>query len=148
MKRFLLMLFVVFSLSEAFAINVNISDEDQLKSLVDSFSIAIVKKDKAWMGAKLSETCKMYEPSGSTLDKAGIIYIFTGGIYDVSKSTALNKSFTIEAAAATGSVDFDVMGVANLDGNRMDIAGSYKFNFKFVKSDKGWTISEITINQG
>jgi len=148
MKRFLLMLFVVFSLSEAFAINVNISDEDQLKSLVDSFSIAIVKKDKAWMGSNLSETCKMYEPSGSTLDKAGIIYIFTGGIYDVSKSTALNKTFTVDATIATGSADFDVMGVANLDGNRMDIAGSYKFNLKFVKSDKGWIISEITINQG
>jgi hypothetical protein len=40
------------------------------------------------------------------------------------------------------------MGVANLNGNRMDIAGSYKFNLKFVKSDKGWTISEIIINQG
>jgi hypothetical protein len=89
----------------------------------------------------------MYEPSGSTLDKAGIIYTFTGGIYDVSKSTALNKSFTIEATDATGSVDFDVMGVANLDGNRMDIAGSYKFNLKFVKSDKGWMISEIIINR-
>jgi hypothetical protein len=49
---------------------------------------------------------------------------------------------------ATGSVDFDVMGVANLDGNRMDIAGSYKFNLKFVKSDKGWMISEIIINRG
>ena len=148
MKKFLLMLFIAFSLSEAYGINVKTSDEDQLKSLVDSFSIAIVKKDKAWMGAKLSETCKMYEPSGSTLDKSGIIYTFTGGIYDVSKSSALNKSFTIEAAYATGLADFDVMGVANLNGNRMDIAGSYRFNLKFVKSDKGCTISEITINQG
>jgi hypothetical protein len=147
LKKFLLILFVAFSLSEASAINVKISDEDQLKSLVDSFSIAIVKKDKVWMGSYLSENCKMYEPSGSTLDKAGIIYTFTGGIYDVSKSTALNKSFTIEAADATGSVDFDVMGVANLDGNRMDIAGSYKFNLKFAKSDKGWMISEIIINR-
>jgi hypothetical protein len=148
LKKFLLMLFIAFSLSEAYGINVKTSDEDQLKSLVDSFSIAIVKKDKVWMSAKLSETCKMYEPSGSTLDKSGIIYTFTGGIYDVSKSSALNKSFTIEAAYATGLADFDVMGVANLNGNRMDIAGSYRFNLKFVKSDKGWTISEITINQG
>lgn len=141
------MLFVAFSLSEAYAINFTISDEDQLKTLVDSFSIAIVKKDKAWMSSNLSETCKMYEPSGSTLDKAGIIYTFTGGIYDVNKSTALNKSFTIGAADATGSADFDVMGMANLNGNRMDIAGSYRFNLKFVKSDMGWMISEITINQ-
>jgi hypothetical protein len=142
------MLFVAFSLTEVYAINLNISDEDQLKTLVDSFSIAIVKKDKAWMGSYLSENCKMYEPSGSTLDKAGIIYTFTGGIYDVSKSTALNKSFTIEATDATGSADFDVMGVANLNGNNMDITGSYRFNLKFVKSDKSWIISEITINQG
>jgi hypothetical protein len=142
------MLFVAFSLTQVYAINPNISDEDQLKTLVDSFSIAIVKKDKAWMGSYLSENCKMYEPSGSTLDKAGIIYTFTGGIYDVSKSTALNKSFTIEATDATVSADFDVMGVANLNGNNMDIAGSYRFNLKFVKSDKGWIISGITINQG
>lgn len=138
---------MAFSLSEAYATDVKISDEDQLKSLVDSFAIAIVKKDKAWMVSHLIETCKMYEPSGSTLDRAGIIYTFTGGIYDVSKSTALNKSFTIEAAAAAGSADFDVQGVANLDGNRMDIAGSYRFNLKFIKAEKGWMISEVIINQ-
>ena len=147
MKKFLLILFVAFSLSEVHAAIVKISDEDQLKSLVDSFSIAIVKKDKAWITSNLSETCKMYEPSGSTLDRAGIVYTFTGGIYDISKSSALNKSFTIEAAAASGSADFDVLGVANLNGNRMDIAGSYKFNLKFTKSDKGWMISEIIINE-
>ncbi len=147
MKKFLLVLFVAFSLSEAYAINVKVSDEDQLKSLVDSFAVAIVKKNKAWMVSNLSETCKMYEPAGSTLDRAGIIYTFTGGIYDVSRSTALNKSFTIEAATADGLADFEVQGVANLDGNRMDIAGTYRFNLKFVKSDKGWIISGITINQ-
>lgn len=147
MKKFLLMLFVAFSLSEAYAVNVKISDEDQLKTLVDSFSIAIVKKDKAWMGSNLSETCKMYEPSGSTLDKAGVVYTFTEGIYDISKSAALNKAFKVDGAAAGGSADFDVEGVGNINGNKIDIAGSYRFNLKFTKSDKGWMISEIVINE-
>jgi hypothetical protein len=46
LKKFLLILFVAFSLSEVHAA-AKTGDEDQLKSLVDSFAIAIVKKDKA-----------------------------------------------------------------------------------------------------
>lgn len=141
------MLFVAFSLSDAPIALARIGDEDQLKSLVDSFAIALVKKDKSWIATNLSETCKMYEPSGNTLDRAGIVYTFTEGIYNISKSAALNKAFMIDGAAAGGSADFDVEGVGNINGNRVDIAGSYKFNLKFIKSDKGWMISEIIINE-
>ena len=141
------MLFVAFSVSEAYAVNVKISDEDQLKTLVDIFSIAIVKKDKAWITSNLSGNCKMYEPSGSTLDRAGVAYTFTAGVYDISKSAALNKSFTVDGATAGGSAEFEVEGVGNINGNRIDIAGSYRFNFKFTKFDKGWMISEIIINE-
>jgi len=147
LKKFLLILFVAFSLSEVYADVAKTGDEDQLKSLVDSFSIAIVKKDKAWMGSNLSDNCKMYEPTGNTLDRAGIAYTFTEGIYDISKSAALNKEFKVEGTAASGSAYFDVEGVGNINGNRIDIAGSYKFNLKFTKSDKGWMISEIIINE-
>lgn len=122
-------------------------DEDQLKSLVDSFAIAIVKKDKAWISSNLSETCKMYEPSGNTLDRAGIVYTFTEGIYDISQSDALNKAFKVDGAVAGGSADFDVEGVGNINGNRVDIAGSYRFKLKFSKVDTSWKIVEIIINQ-
>ena len=141
------MLFVAFTLSEVNAVVPKTGDEDQLKSLVDSFAIAIVKKDKGWIVSNLSETCKMYEPTGNTLDRAGIVYTFTEGIYDISKSAALNKAFKIDGVAAGGSADFDVEGKGNINGNRMDIAGTYKFNLKFSKIDTIWKISEIIINE-
>jgi hypothetical protein len=147
LKKFLLLLFVAFTLSEVQATIPKSSDEDQLKSLVDSFAIAIVKKDKVWIVSNLSETCKMYEPTGNTLDRAGIVYTFTGGIYDISKSAALNKAFKIDGAAAGGSADFEVDGKGNINGNRMDIAGTYKFNLKFSKIDTIWKIAEIIINE-
>jgi hypothetical protein len=147
LKKFILLLFVAFSVSEAHAAVLEPGDEDQLKSLVDSFAISIVKKDKVWLTYNLSENCRMYEPSGSTLDRAGVAYTFTAGVYDISKSAALNKSFTVDGATAAGSADFDVEGVGNINGNRIDIAGSYRFNFKFTKSDKAWIISEIIINE-
>jgi len=147
LKKFLLLLFVAFTLSEVNAVVPKTGDEDQLKSLVDSFAIAIVKKDKGWIVSNLSETCKMYEPTGNTLDRAGIVYTFTEGIYDISKSAALNKAFKIDGVAAGGSADFDVEGKGNINGNRMDIAGTYKFNLKFSKIDTIWKISEIIINE-
>lgn len=147
MKKLLLVLFVAFALSEVHATIPKTNDEDQLKSLVDIFSIAIVKKDKAWIISNLSETCKMYEPTGNTLDRASIVYTFTEGVYDISKSAALNKAFKIDGAVAGGSADFDVEGIGNINGNRVDIAGSYRFNMKFTKSDIGWKISEIIINE-
>ena len=54
---------MAFSLSEVHAAVAKTGDEDQLKSLVDSFAVAIVKKDKVWIVSNLSETCKMYEPT-------------------------------------------------------------------------------------
>ena len=89
----------------------------------------------------------MYEPAGNTLDRAGIIRTFTEGIYNVSKSSALKKVFKIDGADAYGSADFNVEGTGNVNGNMMDIAGTYLFNLKFKKSDNGWQISEISINQ-
>lgn len=148
MKKFLLMLFVAFTLSETHATEIKSSDEEQLKSLLDSFSVALVKKDKSWMISNLSETCKMYEPSGSTLDRQSIVDTFTEGVYTISKSTALNKTFKIAAEAADGFADFEVEGVGVVNGNRMDITGLYRFNMKFQKLGSIWKISEIIINGG
>lgn len=148
MKKFLLILFVAFTLSEAHSAVIKTNDEDQLKSLVDSFAVAIVKKDKAWITSNLSETCKMYDPGGNILDRKTIMHTFTEGVYDISKSAALNKTFKIVAEAADGIADFEVEGVGTVNGNRIDITGSYRFNLKFQKSDTGWKISEIIINEG
>lgn len=147
MKKIILLLFVAFTFSEAHSTVIKSGDEDQLSSLLDSFSVAMVKKDKVWMAANLSGDCKMYEPTGNTLDRTGIIKTFTEGIYNVSKSSAIKKVFKIDGANAGGSADFNVEGTGNINGNIMDIAGTYLFNLKFKKSDNGWQISEITINQ-
>ena len=45
------------------------------------------------------------------------------------------------------TADFNVEGVGKVNGGEMDITGSYRFNLKFKKSDIGWQISEIVINQ-
>jgi hypothetical protein len=146
-KKLLILLFVAFSFTEARSAQFISGDEDQLSSLIDSFSVAIVKKDKAWMLSHLSDACKMYEPTGNTLNRAGIIMTFTEGVYNISKSDAVNRSFKIDGANAGASADFNVEGVGKVNGGEMDITGSYRFNLKFKKSDSGWQISEIVINQ-
>lgn len=142
------MLFVVFTLSETQAAGIKSTDEEQLKSLLDNFSVTIVKKDKAWLASNLTEACKMYEPSGNTLARHEIVYTFTEGIYTVSKSTALNKTFKIVGEAADGTADFEIEGMGLINGSSRDISGSYRFNVKFQKLDTVWKISEITVNEG
>jgi len=146
-KKLLILLFVAFSYTEARSAQFTSGDEEQLSSLIDSFSVAIVKKDKAWMLSHLSDACKMYEPTGNTLNKAGIIMTFTEGVYNINKSDALNKTYKISGAEAGVSADFNVQGVGKVNGGEMDITGSYRFNLKFKKSESGWQISEIVINQ-
>lgn len=147
MKKLILLLFVAFTFTEAHSALIRSGDEDQLSSLLDSFSVSMVKKDKAWMSLNLSESCKMYEPAGNILDKTGIIKIFTEGVYNISRSSAINKAFKIDGSDAGGSADFNVEGTGNINGSTMDIAGTYRFDLKFKKSDSGWQISEISINQ-
>lgn len=147
MKKLLVFLFVAFLFTEARSAQFTSSDEDQLSSLIDSFSVAIVKKDKVWMLSHLSDACKMYEPTGNTLNRAGIIMTFAEGVYNITKSEAINKTYKINGSEAEVSADFNVQGVGKVNGNQMDITGSYRFNLKFKKSDIGWQISEIVINQ-
>ena len=147
MKKLLVLLFVAFSFTEARSAQFYSGDEDQLSSLIDSFSVAIVKRDKAWMLSHLSDACKMYEPTGNTLNRAGIIMTFTEGVYNITKSDAVNKTYKINGIEAGVSADFNVEGVGKVNGGEMDITGSYRFNLKFKKSDIGWQISEIVINQ-
>lgn len=137
---------MAFTLSEVQASPVKINDEDILSSLLDSFSVALVKKDKVWMGANIAEACKMYDPSGAVLSKTAIIKTFSEGIYDISKSSVSNKAFIVNGTNADGSADFSVEGIGKVNGDSIDLTGMYKFSLKFSKSDKGWQIAEITVN--
>ena len=127
MKKLLILLFVAFSFTEARSTQLSVGDEDQLSSLIDSFSVAIVKKDKVWMLSHLSDACKMYEPTGNTLNKAGIIMTFTEGVYNISKSDAVNKTYKINGAEAGVTADFNVEGVGKVNGGEMDITGLFLF---------------------
>lgn len=141
---FILCIFVVGTAKSATSLSVN---DGQITSLVDSFSVALVKKDKAWMQANLSDACKMYEPTGNTLNKSTIIMAFTQGVYAISKSEALNKSIKINGAQADVSADLRVEGMGNVNGSEMDISNTYRLDLKFVQVDNNWKISEITISQ-
>lgn len=147
MKHLLIIFLLAFTVNTVNSTPLPSSDEDQLSSLVDSFSLALVKKDKVWMQANLNDGCKMYEPTGSTLNKSGIIMAFTQGFYSISKSEALNRSFKIDGSKADASADLKVEGIGNINGNEMDITGTYRFNLKFTLVESTWQISEITISQ-
>lgn len=86
MKKSILLLLIAFIFSLVYAsAPVKISDEDQLSSLLDSFSVSMVKKDKIWMGANIADACLLYDPSGITLDKPGIIKTFSEGYITLAK---------------------------------------------------------------
>lgn len=146
MKKIILLLLVVFTFSEVHSAVIKSGDEDQLSSLLDSFSVSMVNKDKIWMGANISDACLMYDPSGITLDKPGIIKTFSEGIYNISKASVSNKVFKVAGADANGSAEFIVEGIGNINGDSFSLNGNYKFSVKFRKSDKGWQISEVLIN--
>ena len=145
MKKLILLFFVAFTLTEAYSARPKNSDEELLAGLVDSFAVAMVKKDKLWMTNNLSDACKMHDPSGAALDKASTIKTFTEGIYDIKKSASSNKSFMVNGSDAEGSTDYTVEGTGLINGNKMDITGTYKFSLKFKKAAKGWQIAEILI---
>jgi hypothetical protein len=147
MKKLLLIFFLAFTVSHVNSAPLRLVNEDKLSSLLDSFSVALVKKDKVWMQANLNDGCKMYDPTGSTLNKSSIIMAFTEGIYSISKSEALNRSIKINGTQADVSADLKVEGFGNINGSEMDITGTYRFNLKFVLVESNWQISEITINQ-
>lgn len=135
-------LFVLISLSQT----VKADDQNDLSLLADGFATAMAKKDKVWMEANLSESCITYVPSGESLDRSTTLKAFTGMIYNINKASAANKSFMVAGNEAGGSADYTVEGTANAGSEVMDIAGTYKLSFKFKKTEKGWSISEILVN--
>lgn len=147
MKGIVIFLLAIFAFTEVYSQAPLKEEESRLSALIDSFAVATVKKDKVKLAEYLSDKCKMYEPTGSTLDKPAIIGAFTQGVYEIKSCTAVNKSFKIEGPEATVTTDFNLEGVGNINGNTMDITGTYKFFIKLSKSDKGWQFSEISVEQ-
>ncbi len=148
MKKVLIFLLSVFAITEVYAQAPLKGDEPQLSALVDSFAVATVKKDKLKLAEYLSEKCKMYEPTGSILDKSAIIGAFTQGVYEIKSCNAVNKTYKIDGTQATVTSDFNLEGIGMINGNTMDITGTYKFFIRLIKSDKGWQFTEISVDQG
>ena len=62
------------------------------------------------MEANFTNECITYSPSGEQLNKKATIHAFSGGVYDISKSSANNKSFNVADKEAGGSADYTVEG--------------------------------------
>lgn len=131
----------LFIVASAFSFSVA-DDQKDLTVIADGFATAMSKKDKAWMEANFTEDCVTYAPSGEQLNKKATIHAFSGGVYDITKSSASNKSFMVADKEAGGSADYTVEG--SMSGN--DISGTYKLSLKFKKTETGWKVSEILIN--
>ncbi len=136
-------LLTLFIFSTAFSFSVA-DDQKDLAAIADGFAAAMSKKDKAWMEANFTNECVTYAPSGEQLNKKATIHAFSGGVYDITKSSASNKAFMVADNDAGGSADYTVEGT--MSGN--DISGTYNLSFKFKKTDSGWKVSEILINGG
>ena len=84
--------------------------------------------------------------SGS-FDKAKIIYVFTDGVYNISKSVFMNKKFTASADGVTANDAMEVEGPMAIDGRVEDISAKYIFDVKFKRATTGWLISELLIKE-
>lgn len=140
-KAFGAILLALVIVSNAFSFSLA-DDQKDLVAIADGFATAMSKKDKTWMEANFTNECITFSPSGEQLNKQSMIHAFTGGIYNISKSSANNKSFKVEDKDAGGSADYTVEG--DMSGN--DISGTYKLSFKFKKTDTGWKVAEILIH--
>ena len=57
--------------------------------------------------------------------KAKIIYVFTDGVYNVSKSVFMNKKITARADGGTANDAMEVAGPMAIDGRVGDISAEY-----------------------
>ncbi len=126
---------------------VNKPSEVEINKLLNGFSTAIVKKDKAWLSANLSTECIMEVTGSGTFDKAKIIYVFTEGVYNISKSVFMDKKITVSADSAKVNTAMEVEGTMSIEGRVEDISSVYIFDVKVNKVTTGWVISEILIKE-
>jgi hypothetical protein len=147
MKKFVSLLFIALISATIQAKPTLTTENPELNKLLDGFSNAIVKKDKVWLEANLSANCLMNIPGTGSFDKQKIIFVFTEGVYNVSKSVFMNQKFTVDGTKASGNAAMEVEGTMSVEGRSEDISSVYIFDLKFKKVDAGWQISEIEIKE-
>jgi hypothetical protein len=139
MKKIMIVLFVCLVVKSAVAAPVSKIDEATLIQLVDSLSAALVKQDKVWLKANLTEKCSMTDPNGQILENAE-------GIYSLAKMQPSGMKYIINGAEASGAGSIELEGVMSAQ-EVIDVSGTYKIQTDFKKTDSGWKISAIRVSQ-
>lgn len=116
------------------------ADEQAIDKVVDAYNKAITTKDSVSLKKLLSDNCSMTDP-GSTHDKKGIIDVFCGNTYDVSKVSVAKRVFSRKQDKLQTVVTSDI----GVSVNGSDMSGTYITTFTFLKQDGEWLISDINI---
>lgn len=147
MKIIVILLLACFGMSQVNATPVINTDEESLVKLIDSLSGALVKQDKEWLNANLTEECSLTDPSGQTLKKSDIIKAFSSeGIYSLAKMEPSNIKYSINGTEASGIGNIIIEGAMSTP-DVVDVSGTYGLQTEFKKTDLGWKISAIRVTQ-
>ena len=141
------LLLVCFSIKSVVAAPVLKIDEANLAQLMDSLSAALVKQDREWLTANLTEECSLTDPNGQTLVKADFIKAFSAeGIYTLAKMQPTGMKYTINGVEASGAGTIKLEGVMSAQ-EEIDVSGTYNIQTDFKKTDSGWKISAVRVSQ-
>ena len=147
MKKLLVFIFLAFAVNTVEGSPVKKSDEETLIKLVDSLSAALVKQNKVWLTANLTQDCSLTDPMGKVLTKDDLIKAFSAeGIYSLSKMKTTGMKYTIanDGASATGAMEIEgAMSAQEV----IDISDTYHIETAFKKTETGWKISSIVVSQ-
>ena len=147
MKLFLILLFTCFGMVQVNASPVIETDEESLVKLIDSLSSALVKQDKSWLTANLTEDCGLTDPTGQTLKKDDLIKAFSPeGIYSLTKMEPSEIKYRVNGNDASGSGQIKIEGAMSTP-DVVDVSGTYGLQAEFKKTELGWKISAIRVSQ-
>ena len=147
MKKVMILILICFGMIQVISASTYKGDEESFIKLMDHLSEALVKQDKAWLDANLSEECSLSEPSGQTFVKSDIIKAFSPeGIYSLSQMKPARMKYIINESEASGIGTIDIEGTLSA-GEVIDVSGIYNIETSFKKTDSGWKISAIKVSQ-
>lgn len=147
MKKVLLLLSICFCFIQVNANPVVKSDDEIFSKIIDSLSLALVKQDKEWLTANLSDDCSLSDPSGQVLARGDIIKAFSpAGVYTLTKMKASNMRYATDDLKATGTGSIEIEGAMST-GEVTDISGTYSIQTDFRKTEAGWKITSIRVSQ-
>ena len=146
MKKTILLLLICFGFIQVKSYPNDKSDDGTFVRMMDSLSVALVKQDKEWLKANLSDDCNLSDPAGQILAKEDIIKAFSpAGVYTLTKMKASNMKYTIDDLKATGAGSIEIEGAMS-NGEVIDISGSYNIQADFKKTESGWKITSIRVS--